>query len=222
MLQLKKDRLKELTDEEIIDEVKSGNIEYFSEIVKRHNQRMYRITVSYGIHDDDSEEVIQSAYISAYEKLNQFRGEAKFSTWLVRILINECLMMKRKKKKAQNLFKDEDVTYSGGNHLTPEREYMNKEIKEILESAIKQLPEKYRTAYVLKEVEGMSIEEASGVLDISKVNVKVRLHRAKSLLKEILKEVTDVSSLFTFGNERCDRVNDTVMNYIRKRKNNPA
>ena len=217
MPELKRDQIKNLSDEEIIAEVKAGKIEYFSQIVKRYNQRMYRIAVSYGVYDDDCEEVIQSAYISAYEKLNQFRGEAKFSTWLIRILINECLMMKRKKKKAQNLF-DENVTFSAGDHLNPEREYMNKERKEILETAIKKLPEKYRTVYILKEVEGMSIEEASGALAISKVNVKVRLHRAKSMLKDILRNITDVSSLFMFGNERCDRVNNAVMSYIRKKK----
>jgi RNA polymerase sigma-70 factor, ECF subfamily len=216
---LNQNLINSLTDEEIIDDVKKGNIDYYSKIVKKYNQRMYRIAVSYGIYDDDCEEVIQLAYISAYKKLSQFRGEAKFSTWLIRILINECLMMKRKKKKNQNLFKDENVTILPADHLNPEKHYMDKERKEILETAIKKLPERYRFVYILKEVEGMSIEEASSILDISKVNVKVRLHRAKSMLKDILKNVTDISNLFTFGNERCDRVNDVVMNYIRENEN---
>lgn len=217
MPEIRRDTLPDLTDEQIINEVKSGNNEHFSEIVRRFNQRLYRIAISYGIYDDDCEEVIQRAYIAAYEKLQQFRGEAKFSTWLIRILINECLMLKRTKKRKSELFESDDVTISCGNHLNPESEYMDEERKNILETAVKQLPDKYRTVFILKEIEGMSIEEASGILAISKVNVKVRLHRAKSMLKNILEGITDVSTLFTFGNERCDRINESVMNYIRNK-----
>ncbi|HVO72481.1 MAG TPA: RNA polymerase sigma factor [Ignavibacteriaceae bacterium] len=205
------------SDEEIVAEVKSGNIDSFSEIVKRYNQKLYRIAISYGVYDDDAEEVLQSAYISAYEKINQFRGEAKFFTWLIRILINECLMLKRKKQKSINIPYDL-VTNSAGDHLNPEQSYMEKEQKEILEKAIQQLPGKYKMVYMLKEIEGMSIEEISEALTISKINVKVRLHRAKAMLKNLIKEAADISALFTFGNERCDKVTNSVMNYIRNKE----
>lgn len=218
MPEIKRVTLTNLNDEQIINEVKSGNSEFFSEIVRRYNQRLYRIAISYGIYDDDCEEVIQRAYIAAYEKLQQFRGEAKFSTWLIRILINECLMLKRSRKRKSELFESGDVTISSGNHLNPESEYMDKERKKILETAVKQLPDKYRAVFIMKEIEGMSIDEASSILAISKVNVKVRLHRAKSMLKSIMEGITDASTLLTFGNERCDRVNDGVMNYIRNKK----
>jgi RNA polymerase sigma-70 factor (ECF subfamily) len=211
-------KLNELTDEEIVSEVKKGNSNHFSEIVKRYNQRLYRIAISYGVYDDDSEEVIQRAYIAAFEKLNQFRGDAKFSTWLIRILINECQMLKRKKQRSRNLNEYDSVTILSGDHLNPERNYMEKERKEILEKVIKQLPEKYRSVFIFKEVDGMSIDETSAALGISKVNVKVRLHRAKSMLKNLIHDITDVSNLFTFGNERCERVNNAVMDYIRKEK----
>lgn len=211
------EKTSELKDEEIILKIKQGNYEYFSEIVKRYNQRLYRIALSYGVYDDDCEEVIQLAYISAFEKINQFRGEAKFSTWLSKILINECLMLKRKNKKFVKINDLDYVTIASGDHLNPENSLMKEEKKQILENAITQLPEKYKSVFMLKEIEGMSIEEASEVLEISKVNVKVRLHRAKLMLKKILMEVSDVSNLFTFGNERCDRVNNVVMNYIRQK-----
>jgi len=216
MLEVKRDQLKKLSDEEIINKVRAGNNECFSEIVRRYNQRMYRITVGYGIYDDDCEEVIQLAYISAFEKIDQFRGEAKFSTWLIRILINECLMLKRKQKKLIGFSEKELVTISSGNHLNPESEYMDKERKIILETAIKQLPEKYRAVFILKEIEGMQIKEAAEILAISKVNVKVRLHRARAMLKNIISDVSDPSNLLTFGNERCDRVTNAVMEFIRK------
>lgn len=122
-------------------------------------------------------------------------------------------------KRNRDFFESGNVTISSGTHLNPESEYMDAERKKILETAVKQLPDKYRTVFIMKEIEGMTIEEASGILAISKVNVKVRLHRAKSMLKNILEGITDTSTLFTFGNERCDRVNDSVMNYIRNKKN---
>lgn len=209
--------LSQLTDEELINEVKAGNKEYFSEIIKRYNQKLFRIAAGYGILDDDRDEVLQLSYIAAYEKLNQFRGEAKFSTWLIRILINECLMIKRRKGKTINLSEEEIVTIPAGNHLNPQEAYMTKERKELLESAIEKLPEKYKSVYILKEVEGMSIDEAAETLNISKINVKVRLHRAKNMLKDILSGSTDVSTLFEIGNERCDRINDATMSYIRQK-----
>jgi len=81
MVEINRSQIKNLTHEEIINEVKNGNVEFFSEIVRRYNQRLYRTAISYGVYNDDCEEVIQQAYVSAYEKLNQFRGEARFSTW---------------------------------------------------------------------------------------------------------------------------------------------
>lgn len=207
--------LKQIPDEDLINEVKSGRIEAYSEIVRRYNQRLYRIAVSYGVMDDDAEEVIQLAYISAYEKLSQFRGDAKFSTWLIKILINECLMLKRQQKRIIKLEEDNDVTFSNESHQNPEEKYMDLERKEILEEAVKRLPEKYRTVFIFKEIEGMSIEEISDSLGISKVNVKVRLHRAKSMLKEDIKGILHFSSLFAFGNERCDNITEDVMDYIR-------
>ena len=95
--------------------------------MRRYNQRLYRIATSYGSYDDDCEEVIQRAYIAAYEQLLQFRGEAKFSTWLIRILINECLMLKRKMKRNRDFFESGNVTISSGTHLNPESEYMDAE-----------------------------------------------------------------------------------------------
>lgn len=215
-----KKNISQLSDEEIVEEIKSGNKNYFSEIIKRYNQRLYRIAIGYGISDDDCEEVLQISYIAAFEKLGQFRNEARFSTWLIRILINECLMLKRKQKKVSRLDEEEIVTIPAGNHLNPQEVLMTKERKDIIEKAIKRLPEKYKTVYILKEIEGMSIEQAAESLTISKVNAKVRLHRARTMLKNIIGGVTDLSNLLTFGNERCDKVTDRVMGFIRKRESN--
>jgi len=216
MYVFKKDQAKNLTDEELISKIKDGESLFYRDIVKRYNQRLYRIAISYGVYDDDCDEVIQNTFIKVYEKLDQFRSEARFSTWLIRILINECLMLKRKKKKWLGL--NDIVTLPAGDHLNPEIKYMDEERKKIFEDAVNRLPEKYKSVYILKEIEGMSIEEITEILAISKVNVKVRLHRARIILREFISIDTEVSELFTFGNERCDRVTSNVMDYILKRK----
>jgi len=206
-----------LSDADLIKNIRDGEIEQYSEIVRRYNQRFYRIALSYGINDDDCEEVIQLAYISGYKKLNQFRGEAKFSTWLIRILINECLMLKRKQKRLLALNEERSVIIPAQDHLNPESNYMAKERKEILKNAIMHLPEKYRSVIILTEIEGMSVAEVSEALTISTVNVKVRHHRAKTMLRKLISDATDISDLLTFGNERCSRVNNKVMEYIRQK-----
>ena len=212
-----KKNMTQLSDEEIIEEIKSGKKEYFAEITKRYNQQLYRIAIGYGISDDDCEEVLQISYIAAFEKLNQFRYESKFSTWLIRILINECLLIKKKQKRIIRINEKEIVTIPAGNHLIPIEVFMTKERKKVIEDAIKKLPEKYKSIFILKEIEGMSIEQAAELLSISEVNVKVRLHRARKMLKNIISNISDLSDLLTFGNERCDRVTDTVMEFVRKK-----
>lgn len=210
-------RLKEnFTDEELIQLIKTGETELYSIIMRRYNQRLYRTAISFGISDFDSDDVIQQAYINAFERIGQFRGDAKFSTWLTRILINECLMFKRKKKAENNKFVDDEkfVTNLSLQHQTPEREFMKDEMKDILESAIKKLPEKYRSVYILREIENVSIKECVGILKISEVNVKIRLHRAKNLLKDDLLKSFDKNEVLTFGNKRCDAVVENVMSRI--------
>ncbi len=209
-----------LSDEELINRIKNGEYELFGTIMKNYNQRMYRTAVAFGISDDDAEDMIQQTYIAAFENLNKFQGKAKISTWLIRILINECLMYKRKLKSSNSrnqIARDSFlVTSFAGKHQTPETDYMEKETIDILNSTINQLPEKYRTVYVMREVEEMSIKETAECLGISEMNVKVRLFRSKSLLKDSLKKY-NLKEAFPFGNERCNRIVDNVMNHIRNK-----
>ncbi|OGU36725.1 MAG: hypothetical protein A2068_03725 [Ignavibacteria bacterium GWB2_35_6b] len=203
-----------ITDDQIIERVRANETEMFSFIIKKYNQRLYRVAVSYGVYDDDCDEVIQRTYIAAFEKLNTFKGNSKFSTWLIKILINECLMLKRKYKKNHAVKEDELMNLQSDDTISPEKAVMNKETKIFVESAINDLPEKYKQVFILKEVEGMSIEETSEVLLISKTNVKVRLHRAKSMLRDFLTSRIGYEGLFIFGNERCDNITSKVMLYM--------
>lgn len=206
---------KDLSDKEVIEEIRKGNINLFRIIIKRYNQRLYRIALSFNINDDDCDDILQMTYIRAFEKLSQFRGDSLLSTWLIKILINECLMLKRREKNKNKVKeKIEIVTSLINEHQTPEHKYMQNELKNILETEINELPDKFRQIFLLREVEGMSIKETSQLLGITETNIKIRLHRAKSLLKDRISQKINYKEVFTIGNERCDNITDRVMEYI--------
>lgn len=205
----------------IINRIISGEKELFEILLRRYNQTLYRAVRSFLRDEDDIKDTMQDAYLKAYQKLHQFRGEALFSTWLVRIGINESLLRLKKKKKNQIIPFDNNDTnkdllfqISDSNRMNPEKQTIQQEIRHLIEHAIDQLPQKYKVIYVLKEIEGMSNSAIASCLELSDSNVKVRLHRAKNLLKNHLFKLSESKSVFEFGNERCDHIVDSVMKHI--------
>ncbi len=196
-----------LSDEEIIERVLKGEKELFEIIVRKYNQRLYRICRSFMKDSDEIDDIMQEAYVRAYEHLPSFEKRSRFSTWLTRILINEAIGAARKKGKFAPLDQAGDISHTA----TPVHEVMNRELKQILEHAIENLPEKYRSVYVMREMEGMSTAETGDSLNISQVNVKVRLNRAKEMLRGTLGRTLAEPELFHFDLARCDRVATRVM-----------
>lgn len=210
-----------ISDNEIIARVLKGEKDLYAMIVRRYNERLYRVGISI-IHDDaEIEDAMQTAYISAYENLEKFAFKAAFSTWLTRILINECIL--RLKKKRSSVFMNREVIINRNYQeqtmdvQTPAVKMLNTELKQKLEEAIQQLPEKYRTVFVMREIEKMSVAETQACLNISEVNVKVRLNRAKVLLRNALSIYYNKEEIFHFHLSRCDRMVERVMGQIKKR-----
>ena len=207
-----------ISDYEIITRILHGEKNLYSIIVRRYNQRLYRVAMSIINDDSEVEDVMQVAYINAYENLGKFAFKASFSTWLTRILINECLLRLKKRGKSINM---NDVTMDNEIYQkhsievqTPVAKMLNSELKYALDKAIRQLPEKYRTVFIMREIEDMNVAETQACLDISEVNVKVRLNRAKSLLKESLSVFYKREDILHFHLSRCDRVIEGVMKGI--------
>ena len=210
---------KELTEVQIISRIIDGEIELFEILMRRCNQLLYRTIRSYADRETDIQDIMQDTYIKAFEKLYQFKMESKFSTWLIRIGINEALQRKRKSSKYQTIsIQQSDIVLQieDINIMDPERKTMYKESAIFMERAIDTLPEKYRIVYMLKEVEGMGISEICDCLDLNASNVKVRLHRARIMLKDSILKMTDHSSIFEFGNSKCDSIVSNVMKHIYK------
>jgi RNA polymerase sigma factor (sigma-70 family) len=202
------------TDEELISRILKGEVNLYKHIMRRYNQRLYRVCMSIMHNDGEAEDVMQNAYVKAYENLHRFEGKSKFSTWLVRILINESLLwLQNNKRKINYISKkaSEIKSYATNNPAhSPIQQMMNNELKSILENSINQLPQKYRTVFVMRELENLNTAETSECLGISEINVKVRLSRAKEMLRDSLLK-SEYKELYSFHFNRCDRVVERVM-----------
>jgi RNA polymerase sigma-70 factor (ECF subfamily) len=213
----------ELTDEVIVDRVRGGDVALYEILVRRHNQRLYR-TIRAILRDDlNVEDVMQQAYVDAYTHLDQFRGTAKFSTWLTRIAVNRAIRSGRGARRGLELVPpaaDHElaIAHTPAPNLDPEHAMYGHELRVVLESLIEQLPEAFRLVFVMREVEGLSTAETAESLQINEETVKTRLYRAKRLLKERLdRQLGPASSgVYAFHLTRCDRVVAGVMAEICK------
>jgi RNA polymerase sigma-70 factor (ECF subfamily) len=201
-----------ITDEEVVRRVVAGDTAFFEILMRRHNQRIYRTVRAVLGNDDDVEDVMQQAYLNAYQALPRFEGNAQFSTWLTRIAVNEALARRRKRTFVKG---DDEMTLTLADERTPDPEQQAgaAELREVMEREVAALPDAFRAIFVLREVEGLSTAEAAASLGISEDLAKTRLHRARTQLRENLYRRAGITlaSIFTFGNERCDRVVASVM-----------
>jgi RNA polymerase sigma-70 factor (ECF subfamily) len=205
-----------LTDGEVVERVLHGEKELYEILMRRYNQTLFRAVRSYLHQEADVQDAMQEAYIKAFSKLGQFKGESSFSTWLVRIGINEALQALRRSRtlrihtgaetEARQLHQIPDT-----GSLNPEQRSVQMENRKLLEQAIDKLPEGYKAVYMLREVEGMGVAEVAQCLDLSESNVKVRLHRAKAMLKEAIWDEHARVPAFEFGNAHCDALVAAVM-----------
>ncbi|QNJ99127.1 RNA polymerase sigma factor [Constantimarinum furrinae] len=210
-----------ITEVEVIQRVLRGEKELYEILVRRNNQKLYRVVRSYLKDNADIEDVMQNTYLSAFSKLYQFKMESSFSTWLIRIGINQALARLKDKGKLIQINDQLDSLRSGAileiqdrRQLNPQDKMIQQESRLLLENAIDSLPVKYKAVYILKEVEEMSLKEVAVSLELSLANVKIRLHRAKEMLKDKLYEITNDKNVFEFGFSKCDRLTEKVMKMI--------
>lgn len=207
-----------LTDEQLIERIRSGSTSLFEVIMRRYNQRLFRIQRTYIKDDDAVKDTLQMTYIRVYQHLHQFRGEARFSTWLTRIAINEALKYHAREKRYLSLLKpgstNETVMVMRSDEKTPEENLIQADLRNLLEKHIDKLPDLYRTVYMMREIEHISSKETAEILDISESNVKIRLHRAKQMLRETLEHSVADAEVFHFLGERCDQIVRHVMQAI--------
>lgn len=196
-----------LSDEHIVARVLSGEVPLFELLVRRHNQRLYRATKAILRDEGEAEEAMQEAYVRAFVKLDQFAGEAKFSTWLTKIAVHEALGRLRRRKR------QEEIPDTMKSHDNPERAAHDVEVRAAIEDAVEKLSPIYRAVFVLREVEELSGPETAECLGITEETVKTRLHRARGFLRRRLERIIggSLSRSFSYGERRCDAMTAAVM-----------
>jgi RNA polymerase sigma-70 factor (ECF subfamily) len=204
-----------LSDEDVVSRVLLGETALYEIIMRRYNQRLYRVAWAIVRNAADAEDVIQDTYVRAYTNLSQFAGHAKFATWLTRIAVHEALARSRRARRQIQMPVDRngEEREFRSDEPTPEVRASEGEARTLLESAIGALPPDYRAVFIFREVEGLSTAETAECLDINEDNVKIRLHRSRRMLRAELSARLGVasSSAFQFMGERCDRTVRTVL-----------
>jgi RNA polymerase sigma-70 factor (ECF subfamily) len=199
-----------LSDEEVVERVLAGDSSLFEILMRRYNQRLFRVARAILADDTEAEDVMQEAYVRAFRELATFRGEARFSTWLTRIACHEALARARKWRRLVPIGvgvvgePPEPPSETTG----PERDMENRELQAVLRDAVEVLPDPLRTVFCLREVEGLSTEQTADALGLSIENVRVRLHRAKRTLRQTLDQRIgrEIRRLYLFEAPRCDRM----------------
>jgi RNA polymerase sigma-70 factor, ECF subfamily len=211
-----------LTDADVVERVLAGETGLYELLMRRHNQRLFRVIRSVVQDGAEAEDVLQEAWVRAYEHLAQFEGRASFATWVTRIAFYEALARARKSKRWTAVEDEAGEIMPAVNREskgeTPEEQAMLSELGEVLQTAVDSLPEGYRTIFVLREVEQLSTIETAESLGLSEEAVKTRLHRARAMLR---REITGrmgaaVTGAYTFMGTRCDRTVERVMQRIRR------
>jgi RNA polymerase sigma-70 factor (ECF subfamily) len=181
-------------DVALVERAKAGDVSAFEQLVRQYDRQIFRVAQHITQNREDAEDITQDAFLKAYQKLDQFQGNSKFSTWLVRIAVNESLMRLRKRKTSKTVSMDEDVHTEEGSiprdfadwSPNPEQLYNQGELGEILRKTIQGLPPGFRTVFTLRDIENLSTEETAEALGLSVPAVKSRLLRARLQLRERL------------------------------------
>ena len=210
-------------DPELARLTAAGDVAAFRLLMKRHNQALFRTARAILRDDSEAEDAVQEAWLLAYRALGTFRGDAKLSTWLVRIAVNESLgRLRRNRRSAEVIPMSVDDMSDNPVHdntpddnpaAAPELQAMRGEVRKLIESRIDALPDAFRTVFVLRAVQELSVEETAQALGIPEATVRTRFFRARSLLRESLSRAMDsgVETAFEFLGERCDRIAEAVL-----------
>lgn len=190
---------KKISDTVLVEQVKKGSMDAFEEIISRYEAKVYNLALRFTRNQEDAEEVLQDVFSTIYQKIQGFKGQSAFSSWLYRIIVNAAFM-KLRKRKQQHTIALEDLSPTARQHcmdresaIKDRSDHMaiNSELREKLEAAINRLPGQYRAVFVLRDVDGLSNQEVSKILDLSIPAVKSRLHRSRLMLRKRLQRYYD-------------------------------
>jgi RNA polymerase sigma-70 factor (ECF subfamily) len=208
-------------DRALASRVANGDRQAFEGLMRRYNRRLYRLARATLRDDTEAEDALQEAYLAAYHAIGHYRGEAALSTWLSRLVMNECLGRLRRARRRDNIVpirhmdavQAEGLAAMDAEMQGPDAALMRTEMRALIERQLDQLPAGFRVVFVLRSVEELSVEETAQCLGIPEATVRSRHFRARSLLREALAQDMDLAErdVFSFGGAHCDRIVGTVL-----------
>ena len=213
-----------LDDDALLRRIRAGDRDAFTDLMRRYNRRLYRVARSVLRDDAEAEDALQDAYLQAYRALPAFRGESALGTWLTRIVVNAALMRQRKTGRLADVIElgadfgsdDAAVPRPANERLDepaqPELAALRAQTRRLIETGIDKLPAAFRTVFMLRAVEELTVEETATTLDIPEATVRTRYFRARAMLREALAREIDfaIEDAFGFDGARCDRIVDAV------------
>jgi len=210
-----------ITEIELINRIRNGERELFEILIRRNNPYLYKIGMSYGYKHEDVEDLMQETFIAAYLNLEKFEGRSSFKTWITRIMLNQCYQKAQKLsfkyEKANDILNEKTTPMFESNHTSDTyKSVLNNELSNIVGNALMSIPFEYRMVFSLRELNGMSTAETAELLDISETNVKVRLNRAKHMLRDKVEKMYTPEDIFEFNLIYCNKISDGVMKAINK------
>lgn len=212
-----------LSDEALVALARKHDESAVRALVKRHNRRLFRVARGVVRDDNEAEDIVQETYVRAFTKLDGFRGDSAFSTWLTRIALNEAYGRLRRKRPTVDVSDIENADHTDGGQVImfplspaqpgPEAEAGRDQVRRILERAVDQLPEPFRMVFILRDIEGLDTEAAAALLAIRPETVKTRLFRARRLMRAEMEKALspNFSEMFPFGGERCAQMADRLI-----------
>jgi len=215
-----------ISEQEIVQKILAGETALFEILIRRNNPYLYKVGRSYGYNHHDTEDLMQDTFVNAFTSLSKFENRSSFRTWIIKIMLSNCFHKQRKFSYKNEIANDitDKPTHMVSNTLRTDgnKEVLNSELHNILENSLQQIPADYRMVFSLREVTGLSISETAEVLKISESNVKVRMNRARSMLRKELEKSYSASDLYDFNARYCDGMVQKVMEKIRALKQSPA
>lgn len=210
--------VQQYTDTEIIRQVLAGNTALFEIIIRRYNPYLYKVGRSYGFNHQDTEDLMQESFISGFINLKQFAERASFKTWLIRIMLNQCYRKANKfsylREQSTDILPDNSLSmFLPGNSNTNDA-VVSKELNKVVEACLQQLPLEYRTTFTLRELTGLSVAETAEAMNTTAGNVKVRMNRAKAMLRKEIEKIYSPEDIYEFNLVCCDRIVNGVMKKI--------
>lgn len=209
--------IEKLSEVEIIQRIMEGEKALYEMIVRRFNPYLYKVGRAYNYNHEDTQDLMQETFIDAYKNLSQFEGRANFKTWIIRIMMNNCY-----RKKEKSIFKNEIMQevndrsrplFTSANNDT-DKIIQNNELGHIIEKGLSRIPFDYRIVFSLREINGMNVSETADLLEISESNVKVRLNRAKAMLRKEIEKTYSAAELYEFNLIYCNAMVENVMKKI--------